>query len=170
MAGYFPGRVSLRSARYARRRSLRFFVENDVRKCLLLAYSHFIAIGPMPRASGNKSYRLKNHVSHRSALLKERGWMALAKACMVRLVRARVRDIANDDSSCINVSGLSRVGCGCSQAMMRSAHAVPNKWFGHEARFFAQGLRHVDPLFRHHYSRALQSNHEHQANAGSLRS
>jgi hypothetical protein len=40
---------------------------------------------------------------------------------------------------------------------MRSAHAVPNKWFGHEARFFAQGLRHVDPLFRHHCSRALQS-------------
>ncbi|AJD43951.1 hypothetical protein RGR602_PB00421 (plasmid) [Rhizobium gallicum bv. gallicum R602sp] len=92
------------------------------------------------------------------------------KKCMVRRVRARVRDIANDDSSCINVSGLSRVGCGCSQAMMRSAHAVPNKWFGHEARFFAQGLRHVDPLFRHHYSRALQSNQGHQANAGSLRS
>lgn len=71
----------------------------------------------------------------------------------------------------INVSGLSRVGCGCSQAMMRSAHtAVPNKWFGHEARFFAQGLRHVDPLFRHHSSRALQSDQELQANAGSLRS
>lgn len=76
---------------------------------------------------------------------------------MVRPVRARVRDIADDGSSCINVSGLSRVDCCCSQAMMRSAHAVPNKWFGHEARFFAQGLRHADPLFRHHYSRALQS-------------
>lgn len=79
-------------------------------------------------------------------------------------------DIANDESSCINVSGLSRVGCCCSQAMMRSAQAVPNKWFGHEARFFAQDLRHVDPLFRHHYSRALQSSQERQANAGSLRS
>lgn len=89
---------------------------------------------------------------------------------MVRLVRARVRDIVNDVSSCINVSGLSRVGCGCSQAMMRSAHAVPNKWFGHEARFFAQDLRHVDPLFRHHYSRALQSSQERQVKAGSLRS
>lgn len=89
---------------------------------------------------------------------------------MVRLVRARVRDIVNNDSSCINVSGLSRVGCGCSQAMMRSAHAVPNKWFGHEARFFAQDLRHVDPLFRHHYSRALQSSQERQVKAGSLRS
>ncbi len=82
----------------------------------------------------------------------------------------KVRDIADDDSSCISVSGLSQVGCGCSQAMMRSAHAVPNKWFGHEARFFAQGLRHVDPLFRHHSSRALQSSRERQANAGSLRS
>ena len=71
--------------------------------------------------------------------------------------RARVRDIADHDSSCINVSGLSRVDCCCSQAMMRSAHAVPNKWFGHEARFFAQGLRHADPLFRHRCSRALQS-------------
>ncbi|MDR6100509.1 transposase-like protein [Agrobacterium larrymoorei] len=79
-------------------------------------------------------------------------------------------DIVNDDSSCINVSGLSRVSCGCSQAMMRSAHAVPNKWFGHEARFFAQDLRHVDPLFRHHYSRALQSSQERQVKAGSLRS
>jgi putative transposase len=27
---------------------------------------------------------------------------------------------------CVNVSGLSRVGCGCSQAMMRSARVVPN--------------------------------------------
>lgn len=92
------------------------------------------------------------------------------KECMVRLVRARVRDIVNDDSSCINVSGLSRVDCGCSQAMMRSAHAVPNKWFRHEARFFAQGLRHADPLFRHHYSRALQSSLDTQGKAGSLRS
>ena len=89
---------------------------------------------------------------------------------MIRPVRARVRDIADDDSSCINVSGLSRVDCCCSQAMMRSAHAVPNKWFGHEARFFAQGLRHADPLFRHRYSRALQSSRKLQANAGSLRS
>lgn len=89
---------------------------------------------------------------------------------MVGLVRARVRDIVNDDSSCLNVSGLSRVSCGCSQAMMRSAHAVPNKWSRHEARFFAQGLRHVDPLFRHHYSRALQSSFDPQVKAGSLRS
>lgn len=82
---------------------------------------------------------------------------------MVRPVRARVRDIADDDSSCINVSGLSRVDCCCSQAMMRSAHAVPNKWFGHEARFFVQGLRHADPLFRQRYSRALQSSRKLQA-------
>ncbi|ESW63168.1 transposase IS3 [Mesorhizobium sp. LSJC280B00] len=36
------------------------------------------------------------------------------KECMARPVRARVRDIADDDSSCINVSGLSRVDCCCS--------------------------------------------------------
>jgi putative transposase len=28
------------------------------------------------------------------------------------------------DDSCVNVSGLSRVGCCCSQAMMRSARIV----------------------------------------------
>lgn len=38
---------------------------------------------------------------------------------------------------------------------MRSARTVPNKWLGHEARFFTQGLRYADPLFRHHYSPSL---------------
>lgn len=55
-----------------------------------------------------------------------------------------------DDAVCLNVSGLSRVDRCCGQAMMRSARVVPKKWFGQEARFFAQGLRHVDQLFRHH--------------------
>lgn len=27
------------------------------------------------------------------------------------------------------------------QGIIKSAHAVPNKWFGQEARFFAQGFR-----------------------------
>ena len=40
------------------------------------------------------------------------------------------------DDSCVNVSGLSRVGCCCSQAMMRSARAVSTKLVGQqEARF-----------------------------------
>lgn len=39
---------------------------------------------------------------------------------------------------CTNVSGLSRVGCGCSQAMMRSARIVPNKWTGLEHPFFCR--------------------------------
>jgi putative transposase len=30
-----------------------------------------------------------------------------------------------DDAVCTNVSGLLQVGCCCSQAMMRSARAVP---------------------------------------------
>jgi hypothetical protein len=30
----------------------------------------------------------------------------------------------DDDDSCLNVSGLSRVDCCCSQAMMRSARFV----------------------------------------------
>jgi len=57
---------------------------------------------------------------------------------------------------CTNVSGLSRVGCGCSQAMMRSARIVPNKWTGLEHPFFLSGLRCVDRLFRHQ-SRAQQT-------------
>ncbi len=95
---------------------------------------------------------------------------ASCEKCMVRPVHARGRDAVGDGSSCLNLSGLSQVDCCCSQAMMRSAHAVPNKWFGHEARFFAQGLRRADPLFRHHSSRALQSSWKPQAKAGSLRS
>ena len=36
----------------------------------------------------------------------------------------------------LNVSGLSRVGRCCSQAMMRSARIVPNKWFVHKEPIF----------------------------------
>ncbi len=50
---------------------------------------------------------------------------------------------------CVNVSGLSRVGCCCSQAMMRSARAFPNSGSG-TGPFFCQGLRHGDQLPRHH--------------------
>lgn len=57
---------------------------------------------------------------------------------------------------CTNVSGLSRVGCGCSQAMMRSARTVPNKWTGFEHPLFWSGLRCADRLFRHQ-SRAQQT-------------
>jgi len=57
---------------------------------------------------------------------------------------------------CTNVSGLSRVGCCCSQAMMRSARNVPNKWNGFEHPLFWSGLRCVDRLFRHQ-SRAQQT-------------
>jgi transposase-like protein len=57
---------------------------------------------------------------------------------------------------CTNVSGLSRVDCGCSQAMMRSARCVPNKWNGLKHPLFFSGLRCVDQLFRHQF-RASQT-------------
>ena len=44
--------------------------------------------------------------------------------CMVRSVRARLLGLETS-TVCLNVSGLSRVGCCCSQAMMRYARAVP---------------------------------------------
>ena len=34
---------------------------------------------------------------------------------------------SNDETVCVNVSGLLQVGCGCSQAMMRCARSVPIK-------------------------------------------
>jgi hypothetical protein len=42
------------------------------------------------------------------------------------------------EDSLRNVSGLLQARCGCTQAMMRIARAVPIKWLGHEARFFRQ--------------------------------
>ena len=56
---------------------------------------------------------------------------------MVRLAFARLLLLTR--AVCTNVSGLSRVGCCCSQAMMRSARRVPNKWDGLMiARFFGR--------------------------------
>ena len=75
------------------------------------------------KALEDENARLKKLLAEQmldNAILKD----VAAKLCMVRLARAGVRDIANDDSSCINVSGLSRVDCCCSQAMMRSARIV----------------------------------------------
>ena len=43
--------------------------------------------------------------------------------------------VGDHDSSCVNVSGLSRVSRCCGQAMMRSARTVPRYWQGHGARF-----------------------------------
>ena len=40
------------------------------------------------------------------------------------------------EAVCVNVSGLSRVDCCCSQAMMRCARVVPNKSCEHEGSFF----------------------------------
>ena len=44
--------------------------------------------------------------------------------------RCKVFEVLFGDS-CVNVSGLSRVDCCCSQAVMRCARIVPNKWCGH---------------------------------------
>jgi hypothetical protein len=66
---------------------------------------------------------------------------------MTRPVFARAIGLISN--SCINVSGLSRVDRFCDQAMMRCARLVPNKCYGQNAHFFAQGLSGADPLFRH---------------------
>lgn len=95
---------------------------------------------------------------------------AAFEKCMVRPVRARVRNSKNNASSCINVSGLSRVDCCCSQAMMRSAHAVPNKWFGHEARFLHRAYGMLIHCFVITVPEPCNRSQKRQAKAGSLRS
>lgn len=57
----------------------------------------------------------------------------------------------------VNVSGLSRVGCCCSQAMMRSAHAVPNKLVRAERPLSATGLTSCRSTVSSSHSRASQS-------------
>ena len=44
------------------------------------------------------------------------------------------------EAACVNVSGLSRVSCCCSQAMMRCARIVPKKWYEQEGLDFLTGL------------------------------
>jgi len=88
--------------------------------------------------------------------------------CMVRPVPARL-SIGRTEAVCVNVSGLLRVGCCCSQAMMRSAHVVPNNWHGRGARFFAPGLRRVGRLLRHPVFSPQSRSARLQAKAGSAR-
>ncbi|MER8983593.1 transposase, partial [Mesorhizobium sp. M0870] len=53
----------------------------------------------------DENARLKRLLA--DAMLDNAALKDLLGKCMVRPVRARVRDIVDDDSSCINVSGLS---------------------------------------------------------------
>ena len=61
------------------------------------------------------------------------------KKCMVRPGVAR-SFVLLSEAACVNVSGLSRVSCCCSQAMMRCARIVPNKWYEHKELDFLTGL------------------------------
>jgi putative transposase len=40
------------------------------------------------------------------------------------------------EAACVNVSGLSRASCCCSQAMMRFARIVPKKWYEQNGSVF----------------------------------
>ena len=61
------------------------------------------------------------------------------KKCMVRPGVAR-SFVLPSEAACVNVSGLSRASCCCSQAMMRCARIVPNKWYEHKELDFLTGL------------------------------
>ena len=43
--------------------------------------------------------------------------------------------LSADGAACVNVSGLPRASCCCSQAMMRCARIVPKKWYEQELVF-----------------------------------
>lgn len=58
---------------------------------------------------------------------------------------------------CVNVSGLSRVGCCCSQAMMRCAHAVPTKLVRARSPLSTEGLTACRSTVSSSFSRASQS-------------
>ena len=61
------------------------------------------------------------------------------KKCMVRPGVAR-SFVLLSEAACVNVSGLSRVSCCCSQAMMRCARIVPKKWYEQKELDFLTGL------------------------------
>jgi hypothetical protein len=64
---------------------------------------------------------------------------ALAKKCMVCPGVAR-SFVLPSEAACVNVSGLSRVSCCYSQAMMRCARIVPKKWYEQKELDFLTGL------------------------------
>ena len=70
-----------------------------------------------------------------NAALKE----LLSKLCMVRPGVAR-SFVLLSEAACVNVSGLSRVSCCYSQAMMRCARIVPKKWYEQKELDFLTGL------------------------------
>jgi hypothetical protein len=61
------------------------------------------------------------------------------KKCMVCPGVAR-SFVLPSEAACVNVSGLSRVSCCYSQAMMRCARIVPKKWYEQKELDFLTGL------------------------------
>ena len=90
------------------------------------------------RASGRREPQAEEAVGGIDA--RQRGAEGAAdKKCMVRPGVAR-SFVLLSETACVNVSGLSRVSCCCSQAMMRCARIVPNKWYEHKGLDFLTGL------------------------------
>jgi hypothetical protein len=107
---------------------------------------------------GDQVKRLKDLVAENARLRRavsdpERGCFG---KCMVRSVFARLLCLTTS-TVCVNVSGLSRVGCGCSQVMMRSARFVPRYYLRARGPVSRKGLRSADQLSRHHYSNLANS-------------
>jgi putative transposase len=82
--------------------------------------------------------RLKKLVAERDLEIEVMKEIA-AKLCMVRPGVAR-SFVLLSEAACVNVSGLSRVNCCCSQAMMRCARIVPKKWYEQDRLVFLPGL------------------------------
>ena len=73
------------------------------------------------------------------SMLDQAALKELLTKCMVRPGVAR-SFVLLSEAACVNVSGLSQVSCCCSQAMMRCARIVPNKWYEHKELDFLTGL------------------------------
>ena len=105
-----------------------------------------------PEAAGGGERRLKQALSQISR------W---TKPCCRTVVkemygpprRCKALGTARRTTVCVNVSGLSRVSCCCSQAMMRSTRAVPTKLVrALEPAFSDRAYGTLIRLSRHHSS------------------
>ena len=85
----------------------------------------------------SENARLKKLLA--DAMLDNAALKDLLAKCMVRPGVARPF-VLPSEAACVNVSGLSRVSCCCSQAMMRCARIVPKKWYEQEGLVFLTGL------------------------------
>jgi putative transposase len=98
-----------------------------------------LEVSEAKRLKGLESENAKLKKLLADAMLDNAALKDLLTKCMVRPGVARSFFLLSE-AACVNVSGLSRASCCCSQAMMRCARIVPKKWYEQEWLVFLPGL------------------------------